>query len=211
MSRSLPQAASSTTGRISPDVLTYTYGPRMVYVAPGKNYDEAIDIAKETFPELRDVERDRICLEVYVALPDQQKQTAQISRSAWSFIVPSLARFEIVKIRVAPPTPTAASSSFKTTVVDPSHASETSWRSASDHLPPLDDLASAPCPAYSPSPLLCHSSRPPVPTPRTLNNDDLNRRNTGRHLSLRWYLPVLWLRSSSRLLTRVGIWIKGGR
>jgi len=171
---------------------------------------EAIDIAKETFPELRDIERDRICLEIYVVHPDQQKQTAQISRSVWSVIVPSLTRFEIVEIRVVPPTPTAASSSFRTTVVDPPHASEMSWHLVSN-LPPLDDLAPAPCPPYSPSPLLRHSSRPPVPTSQMPKNDGLNRGTTSRHLSLRRHLPALRLQSLSQLLTRVGIRIKGGR
>lgn len=151
---------------------------------------EAINIAKETFPELRDVERDRICLEVGVVLPDQQKKTAQISRSAWSALVPSLMRFEIVEIRVTPPTPIAAFSSFKTAAVDLRHASEMSWYSAS-YLPPFDGLVPAPCPPSPPSPLLRPSLR--------------------RHLGPRWRLPGLGLRSLSELLTRVGIPIKSGR
>jgi len=64
----------------------------------------AIDIAKETFPELKDVERQRIRLEVYVLLKDQQvRRTAEIGRTAWPFVIASLARFEIMEIRVAPP------------------------------------------------------------------------------------------------------------
>jgi hypothetical protein len=53
--------------------------------------------------ELRDVERDRIHLEVRVVLTNQHdKRTAEIGRSAWPAVVNTLARFEIVEIRVAP-------------------------------------------------------------------------------------------------------------
>jgi hypothetical protein len=70
-----------------------------------QNRQHAIDIAKESFLELKDVERQRIRLEVYVALKNQQAHrtaTAEIGRTAWPFVVPSLARFEIVEIRIAP-------------------------------------------------------------------------------------------------------------
>jgi hypothetical protein len=64
---------------------------------------DAIDLAKESFLELKDVERERISLDVYVMLKQQKvRKTAEIGRSAWPFVIPSLARFEIVEIRVAP-------------------------------------------------------------------------------------------------------------
>ena len=56
--------------------------------------------------ELKDVERERISLEVHVVLKNQQtRKTAEIGRTAWSVVVASLARFEIVEVRVAPPPP----------------------------------------------------------------------------------------------------------
>ncbi|KAH9988036.1 hypothetical protein BJV77DRAFT_906152, partial [Russula vinacea] len=82
-----------------PDVLTYSYATRMVYVTPGETYDHAIDIAKDSFLELKDVERERISLEVHVVLKNQQaRRTAEIGRTAWPVVVASLARFEIVEI-----------------------------------------------------------------------------------------------------------------
>jgi len=99
-----PTTANGITTRLPPDILTYCHGSRMVYVTPGEDYDRAVEIAVESFPELRDVERDRICLEVRVVLSNQaEKKTAEIGRSAWSVVVPTLARFEIIEIRVAPP------------------------------------------------------------------------------------------------------------
>ncbi|KAI0276271.1 hypothetical protein BGY98DRAFT_901410, partial [Russula aff. rugulosa BPL654] len=82
-----------------PDILTYSYASRMVYVTPGESYDHAVDIAKESFLELKDVERERISLEVHVVLKNQQtRRTAEIGRTAWSVVIASLARFEIVEI-----------------------------------------------------------------------------------------------------------------
>jgi hypothetical protein len=91
---------------------------------------EAIDIAVESFTELKDVERDRICLEVRVVLNNQpERRTAEIGRSAWSIVVSTLARFEIVEIRVAPPKDAAASSSSKSAVVEPPpYPSDASWQ-----------------------------------------------------------------------------------
>ncbi len=99
----------------------------------------AIDIAKDSFSELKDVERERISLEVHVILKNQQtRRTAEIGRTAWSAVVASLARFEIVEIRVAPapPNPKAAmglSSSQSSSIEPPPYASEktSSWYSDS--------------------------------------------------------------------------------
>ena len=69
---------------------------------------DAIDIAQESFPELKDVERDRIILEIHVVIKKQQThRTTEIGRTAWSAVVATLGRFEIVEIRVAgaPPNP----------------------------------------------------------------------------------------------------------
>lgn len=91
---------------------------------------EAIDIVQESFPELRDVDRDRICLEVRVVLSSQQeRKKAEISRSAWSAVVTTLARFEIVEIRVALPSDSAAAPSSSTTSAaePPPYNSKTDW------------------------------------------------------------------------------------
>jgi hypothetical protein len=91
---------------------------------------EAIDIALESFTELKDVERERICLEVRVVLNNQpERRTAEIGRSAWPIVVSTLARFEIVEVRVAPPKDAPASSSSKSVVVEPPpYPSDASWQ-----------------------------------------------------------------------------------
>jgi len=105
----------------------------MVYVVPGKDYDAAIDIAQESFPELRDVERDRIRLEVRVVISNQhERKTAEIGRSAWSVVVKTLARFEIVEIRLAPSSKAieaASSSSTSAAVEPPPYPSDAGWQS----------------------------------------------------------------------------------
>jgi len=140
-----PWASGTGAGpRVPPDILTYSYASRMVYVTPGDSYDHAVDIAKESFLELKDVERERISLEVHVVVKNQQtRRTAEIGRTAWPVVIASLARFEIVEIRVAPaatPPPTkteAFSSPQSSTTEPPPYASEklASWYSDS-HLNP---------------------------------------------------------------------------
>jgi len=127
-------AALGSAPRPPPDILTYCYSSRMVYVTPGETYDHAIDIAKESFIELRSVPRERISLEVHVVLKNQQvRRTAEIGRTAWPVVVASLARFEIVEIRVASePLKAPAmtySSSQASSVEPPPYASEKGWHS----------------------------------------------------------------------------------
>ncbi|KAH9996659.1 hypothetical protein BJV74DRAFT_760130, partial [Russula compacta] len=82
-----------------PDILTYCYGSRLVYVTPGETYDHAIDIARESFHELKDVDRERIRLEVRVTLSNQhERRTAEIGRTAWPVVVATLTRFEVVEV-----------------------------------------------------------------------------------------------------------------
>jgi len=107
----------------------------MVYVTPGETYDRAVDIAKESFQELRDIERERISLEVHVVLKNQQmRRTAEIGRTAWPVVVASLARFEIVEIRVSSvplKASVALSGSQASSVEPPPYASEGGWYSDS--------------------------------------------------------------------------------
>jgi hypothetical protein len=114
--------------------------PTAIHQSPTRNgtllthfsrVQEAIDIALESFMELRDVDRDRISLEVRVVLSNQhERRTAEIGRSAWPVVVNTLARFEIVEIRVAPsPKATATSSNSTGAVVEPPpYPSEAGWQ-----------------------------------------------------------------------------------
>ena len=109
----------------------------------------AVEIAVESFPELRDVERDRICLEVRVVLSNQhEKKTAEIGRSAWSVVVPTLARFEIIEIRVAK----SATASSSSGVEPPPYASEAGWYSDAKG----SQTNSCPYRSHTPSCLLSH-------------------------------------------------------
>ncbi|KAH9969445.1 hypothetical protein BGW80DRAFT_1117798, partial [Lactifluus volemus] len=84
-----------------PDILAFSYDSSLVYVTPGESYDQAIESAQDAFPELRDVDRDLICLEVRVIVNNQtQHKRARISRTAWPVVLPTLVRYEIVHVRV---------------------------------------------------------------------------------------------------------------
>ncbi|KAI0275827.1 hypothetical protein BGY98DRAFT_1172080 [Russula aff. rugulosa BPL654] len=113
-----------------PTVITYSYASRFVYVTPAETHDGAIDIAKESFRELKDVERERISFEIRVKVMNtQQPRTAEIWRTAWPTVVALLSQFEIMEIRVAPVAPhgqtgVALSSSQASAVEPPPYAPE---------------------------------------------------------------------------------------
>ena len=93
----------------------------------------AIDTAIDSFPELRNVVRDRIHLEIHIM--HSHRRTVEIGRTAWPFLVATLARFDVVDVRVAPPPPPpprfmpASSSS----VVEPTpYDSEAGWPECSE-------------------------------------------------------------------------------
>ena len=116
----------------------------------------AVEKAVESFPELRDVERNRIRLEVRVMLSNQaERKTAEIGRSAWSVVAPTLARFEIIEIRVAPPRKPATASSSSGTEPPP-YNSEMGWYSEAK------GLQTNPCPYRS------HTSSCFMPHPQSL-------------------------------------------
>jgi hypothetical protein len=126
-----------------------TSSSHLPLVAPSKRFADrssryvqnAIDIAKESFRELKDVERGRIHFEVKVDLGKmQQTGTAEIGRGAWPLVVPSLARFEIVEIRVAPmgthgQAGVALSSSQASAVEPPAYSPENSEYSYEQQIP----------------------------------------------------------------------------
>ncbi|KAI0250712.1 hypothetical protein BJV78DRAFT_1127648 [Lactifluus subvellereus] len=119
-------APAGNVPRNPPDILTYCYGSRMVYVTPGDSYEHAIDLAQEAFPGLRNVDRDRICLGVR---HQSQRGTAQIGRTAWPIVLATLTRFELVEVQVASP-PQA-----NVVTQPPPYVSEAGWRKSS-HMDP---------------------------------------------------------------------------
>jgi hypothetical protein len=59
-----------------------------------------------------------------------ERRTAEIGRTAWSVVVGTLARFEIVEIRIAPSLKAASLSSSSTSTVEPPpYASDMGWYS----------------------------------------------------------------------------------
>ena len=100
----------------------------------------AIDIARESFPELRDVERDRISLEIHVMHSHQR--TVEIGRTAWPFLVAALARFDVVDVRVAPPPPPRFMPASSSSAVEPTpHDPETGWPEYSEENAQTDFIA----------------------------------------------------------------------
>ena len=97
-----------------------------------RRVQDAIDVAKESFRELKDVERQRISFEVKVDLPKTLgSKTAEIGRVAWPIVMASLVRFEIVEIRVAPvPVPVAPE-----TVMAPSRSQASAVEPPPPHTP----------------------------------------------------------------------------
>ncbi|KAH9016267.1 hypothetical protein EDB85DRAFT_2278794 [Lactarius pseudohatsudake] len=95
---------STPAPQTPPTVLTYSYNSKLVYVSPGESYEQAIEFAQEAFPELRDVDRSLIYLEIRVILKNQaERPTARIHQTAWSPVVTTLSQYEIVEIHVASP------------------------------------------------------------------------------------------------------------
>ena len=167
-----PRQPAPTT-RPPPDILTCYYGPRMAYISPREYYDapsfllsqstphppllidwsiqRAIDIAVESFPEFRDVERDRICLEVHVM--HSHPRAVEVGRTAWPFLVATLARFDLVEVRVSPPSIFASASS--SSAVEPTpYVWDTDWPGYSDTKGSQMNLA-----AYR-TQMSCSSSQP---------------------------------------------------
>ena len=128
---------------MSPRERTTTYVPSFLpNLTPGRPLlpllidtptQRAIDVAVESFPELRNVERDRVCLEVRVVHSHQR--TVEIGRTAWPSLVATLARFDIVDVYVAPPHPQPRSvrASSSSVVGSTPYGSETGWPEYSEN------------------------------------------------------------------------------
>lgn len=90
----------------------------------------AINIAIESFQELGDIDRDWICLEVCVMHSHQR--TVKIGRTAWPFLVATLALFDIMDVCIAPP-PRIVPASSSSDVESTSHDPETGWPKYSEN------------------------------------------------------------------------------
>ena len=142
----------------------------------------AIDIAKESFIELRDIERERIIFEVELSRRrERRSRTVEIGRAAWPVVVASLVRFDIVEIRVAteptrPPVTTHSSSQSSSSELPrpPVTIFSGSQSSSSEPpRPPVTPLSSSPSSSKPPSPPLTPppSSQPSFSEPPSYTSE----------------------------------------
>ncbi|PCH36713.1 hypothetical protein WOLCODRAFT_140559 [Wolfiporia cocos MD-104 SS10] len=96
-----PAGKSRSTTPIPSTVITYRYNDKMVYVTPADSYQQAVDFAKQVFPELADVDRHRITFSVSVK-PTKDGNHVQIGPMAWQAVAAQLARYEILEVIVNP-------------------------------------------------------------------------------------------------------------
>jgi len=81
----------------------------MVYITPSGDFEELLNTAQQVFPPLLDVSRDRIAFSINTRFGADQRPV-RISAKAWSRLLGSLARFEIVDVHILPFAPRAAKS-----------------------------------------------------------------------------------------------------
>lgn len=81
------------------DIVTYQYNSKLVYVKPGVDYQEALDVAQKEFPELSHISRDLIEFSVSAHMGGG-KQHVRISESAWAATVARLLRGEIIQVDI---------------------------------------------------------------------------------------------------------------
>ncbi|KAI4528056.1 hypothetical protein K525DRAFT_282035 [Schizophyllum commune Loenen D] len=79
--------------------MTYRYNDRLVYVSPEKDYEVAIDVALQEYPELATVPRELISFHT-MANMDGQRRAIRIGRTAWPRAMDKLMRGEVVDIIV---------------------------------------------------------------------------------------------------------------
>jgi hypothetical protein len=85
------------------DIVTYRLNDKMVYVTPADSYEQAIDFAKKVFPdELRKVNRNNISFSITVITRGDKKRSVWIADMAWSTVVSTLHRYEIIDVHVQP-------------------------------------------------------------------------------------------------------------
>jgi len=86
-----------------PRVVTYRYKEKMVYVTAADTHEQAVQFAREVFPDdLRHVRcRRQLSFTIISNTPDG-KRAVQISPVAWNAVVSTLACYEIIDINVHP-------------------------------------------------------------------------------------------------------------
>ncbi|KAH9834229.1 uncharacterized protein C8Q71DRAFT_673649, partial [Rhodofomes roseus] len=83
-------------------VVTYRYKERMVYVTPADTYEQALQYARDVFPDdLRHVLAQQITFTIISNTP-KGKRAVQIAPMAWKAVVGTLACYEIIDIHVHP-------------------------------------------------------------------------------------------------------------
>jgi len=102
-----------------PEVIIYRHQDKLVYVKPPMDYDEAIDLAIQEFPTLRNTsgtlstsigeEKEAIALKAlkeritFMTTMNDAQQSVSISKSAWKPCVSRMRRAEVVTIVVVDP------------------------------------------------------------------------------------------------------------
>ncbi|KAI0251004.1 hypothetical protein BJV78DRAFT_519585 [Lactifluus subvellereus] len=95
-------AASSSTAATPdpvkddfPEALTYRFNDNSAWVPAARTHDEAVDLAKHAYPELRGIRRDRITFHT-----TGKSSIACITPAAWQLVVRRLPPYHVVDVRI---------------------------------------------------------------------------------------------------------------
>jgi len=78
-----------------PEALTYRYNDNSAWVPAAKSHDEAVDLAKHAYPELRSVRRE--CITFHTT---GKSSIACITPAAWQLVVRRLPPYHVVDVRI---------------------------------------------------------------------------------------------------------------
>jgi len=96
-----PTASSSTVPDPNsvkedfPEALTYRFNDNSAWVPAARTHEEAVDLAKHAYPELRSVRRDRITFHT-----TGKSSIACITPAAWQLVVRRLPPYHVVDVRI---------------------------------------------------------------------------------------------------------------
>ncbi|KAH9999651.1 hypothetical protein BJV74DRAFT_165440 [Russula compacta] len=91
-----PSSSTSTAAKDDfPEALTYRYNDNSAWVPAAKTHEEAIDLAKHAYPELRGIRRDRITFHT-----TGKSSIACITPAAWQLVVRRLPPYHVVDVRI---------------------------------------------------------------------------------------------------------------
>ncbi|KAH9969873.1 hypothetical protein BC827DRAFT_43158 [Russula dissimulans] len=97
-SAALSSSAATPTNSVKddfPEALTYRFNDNSAWVPAAKTHEEAIDLAKHAYPELRNVRRDRITFHT-----TGKSSIACITPAAWQLVVRRLPPYHVVDVRI---------------------------------------------------------------------------------------------------------------